>query len=84
MQTTTFAQAAENLTPEIYTALKQGIELGRWPNGQTLTKEQKGICLEAILRYEFAQGVPEEERTGYLKPKPKKDENAPTVGTYTP
>jgi len=76
----TFADMIEKMSPEIYTALKSGVELGRWPNGQPLTKEQKEISMEAVLRYEAQSSIPEEERVGYIAPKKKKpatNEEAP-------
>lgn len=68
----TFADMIEKMSPEIYTALKQGVELGRWPNGQALTKEQKEISMEAVLRYEAQSNIPENQRVGYIEPKKKK------------
>lgn len=76
----TFADMIEKMSPEIYTALKSGVELGRWPNGQPLTQEQKEISMEAVLRYEAQSSIPEEERVGYIAPKKKKsatNEEAP-------
>lgn len=68
----TFAEMINKMTPEIYQALKTGVELGKWPNGQPLTSEQREISMEAVLRYEVTTGIPEEERVGYIAPKPKK------------
>jgi len=68
----TFAEMIEKMTPEIYQALKSGVELGKWPNGQPLTSEQKEISMEAVLRYEVNMGIPEQDRVGYIEPKPKK------------
>lgn len=73
----TFADMIEKMNPEIYSALKSGVELGRWPNGQPLTKEQKEISMEAVLRYEANSNIPAEQRVGYIAPKKKKpDANA--------
>ena len=68
----TFAEMIEKMSPEIYTALKSGVELGRWPNGQALTVEQKEISMEAVLRYEAQSTTPEDQRVGYIAPKKKK------------
>jgi len=68
----TFAEMIEKMTPDIYQALKSGVELGKWPNGQPLTAEQRKISMEAVLRYEITAGIPEQERVGYIAPKPKK------------
>lgn len=67
-----FADMIEKMSPEIYTALKSGVELGRWPNGQVLTQEQKEISMEAVLRYEAQSNIPAEQRVGYITPKKKK------------
>ncbi|MHA7878167.1 MAG: YeaC family protein [Saccharospirillum sp.] len=62
-----FDDVAASLTPEVYQRLKESIELGRWPTGQALTREQKALCLEALLKYEVAQGIPETQRIGYIE-----------------
>lgn len=46
--------------------------LGRWPNGQALTKEQREISMEAVLRYEAKSSIPDNQRVGYIEPKKKK------------
>ncbi|TXR53876.1 DUF1315 family protein [Reinekea thalattae] len=61
-----FDELASNMTADIYQRLKESVELGRWPTGGELSKEQKALCLEAILKYEIAQQIPVEQRTGYL------------------
>jgi len=61
-----FEDAAQQLSPEIYDRFKQALELGKWPDGRSLSKEQKEICLQAVILYETAQGIPEHQRTGYV------------------
>ncbi|HKM14942.1 MAG TPA: DUF1315 family protein [Marinospirillum sp.] len=68
----TFIDMIEKMSPEIYTALKQGVELGRWPNGLVLTPEQREISMEAVLRYEAQSNIPDNQRVGYIEPKKKK------------
>ena len=70
-----FEDAAKSIDPEIYERFKQAIELGRWPDGRDLTREQKEICLQAVIVYEEAHSVPEKERVGYIDKsrKQKKD-----------
>ena len=58
---------AANLTPEVYQRLKQAVELGKWPNGDPLDREQKALCLEALMTYEVRNQVPEQERIGYIE-----------------
>jgi len=66
-----FIEVAKNLTPDVYEAFKKSLELGRWPDGRQLTGEQKAICLDAIIAYENASDMPEEERVGFIaKDKP--------------
>lgn len=60
-----FIEAIENITPEIYENLKTAVELGKWSDGRKLTPEQKEICLGAMIAWEI-QNLPEDERTGYM------------------
>lgn len=62
------------LTPEIVVRFKTAIEIGKWPNGQLLTPEQREICMQAVLAWEFKH-LAEQERTGYIH-RPKKDDEA--------
>ena len=52
-----FEDAAKSIDPEIYERFKQAIELGRWPDGRDLTREQKEICLQMPLSHRGAVGV---------------------------
>ncbi len=75
-----FDQLAANMTPDIYSRLREAVELGRWPTGQKLTVEQKNLSLEAIIKYEISSDMPVELRTGYLSNQCKSDiETIPTV-----
>lgn len=62
-----FLDAIENITPEIYESLKLAVEIGKWPDGRKLTQEQKELSLQAMIAWEM-QNLPEEERTGYMGP----------------
>ena len=53
------------LDPEIVSRLKTAVEIGKWPNGVALTKEQRQICMQAVIAWE-AQNLPETERSGYI------------------
>ena len=61
-----FEHAAKNLTENAYQNLKQSLQLGKWPDGNPLSRKQKEICMDAIITYELANGIPEKERIGYL------------------
>ncbi|AOS96854.1 hypothetical protein AUP74_01406 [Microbulbifer aggregans] len=64
----TLQQLLDNLTPQIVGSLKRAIELGKWPNGQSLTDQQRSLCAEAVANWE-AKNVPAESRIGYVPPK---------------
>lgn len=62
---TDFIKMIDNINPEIYASLKLALEIGKWPNGNRLTREQQELTMMAIIAWE-QQNLPEEERTGYL------------------
>jgi uncharacterized protein YeaC (DUF1315 family) len=53
------------LNPEIVERLKTAVEIGKWPNGIALTKEQREICMQAVIAWEL-KNLPEEQRSGYI------------------
>ena len=53
------------LDPEIVSRLKLAVEIGKWPNGLALTKEQRQTCMQAVYAWE-AKNLPEAERSGYI------------------
>ncbi|MBK8969838.1 MAG: DUF1315 family protein [Hahellaceae bacterium] len=61
-----FKGAASQLAPEVVSRFRQALELGRWPDGRKVTPEQKQILMESVLLAEAAQGMPMEQRTGYI------------------
>lgn len=63
-----FDELIDRLTPEIYQQLKTAVEIGKWPNRQALRKEQRELCLQAVIAYE-KKFLSEKERTGYVPPK---------------
>lgn len=75
-----FEEIVKKLSPEVYESLKTGVELGRWPNGQALTTEQRQISMEAVIRYEVEQNIPVEQRVGYIAPKKPKQPEAAALG----
>lgn len=62
----TYDELVNSINPEIYASLKRAVELGKWPNGVALTKEQKENCLRAIIFYESKVDMPEDQRTGFI------------------
>ena len=53
------------LDPDIVGRLKTAVEIGKWPNGVALTKEQREICMQAVYAWEM-KNLPETERSGYI------------------
>lgn len=68
-----FEDAAKQLDPTLYERFKKALELGKWPDGRELTREQKEICLQTVIVYENAHDVPEKERVGYIDNAKKKN-----------
>lgn len=64
-----FQQLIDSITPEIYERLQRAVETGRWPNGETLTQEQREYSIQAVIAYDLKH-KPAHERTGYIPAKP--------------
>ena len=62
-----FQQLLNSITPEIYQQLQKAVEIGKWPDGRSISDEQRSLCMQAIMAYD--QRNPESERTGYGPPK---------------
>lgn len=60
------------LDETIVDRLRTAVELGKWANGVALTKEQREICMQAVLAWEFKH-LPEEQHTGYIDRGTKKE-----------
>ena len=63
------------LTPEIVVRFKTAIETSKWPDGRVLTQEQREICMQAVVAWEFKH-LPEDQRTGYIDRGTKKKDEA--------
>ncbi len=61
----TFEELLKAMTPEMHTAMKQAVELGKWPDGRRLSKEDKENCLQAVIAYDH-ENVATTERVGYI------------------
>lgn len=61
-----FQHLIKQMNPEVYQQLKQSLELSKWPNGASLTQQQKEICMEAVIAYEHTH-LTEDQRTGYVE-----------------
>lgn len=62
----TFEEIIQKIDPQIYKNLRTAIELGKWPDGRVLTREQKEISMQAVIYYEGKADIPESERIGFI------------------
>ena len=60
-----YQKLVKSMTPDVYENLKQAVELGKWPNGERLTPEQRQECLQAVIAWDSLH-KPEQERVGYI------------------
>jgi len=65
------------LTPEIVDRLRTAVEIGKWPNGDRLTPEQRATSMQAVLIWEMKH-LPENQRTGYIDKGKKEGEACDT------
>ncbi|TCK09604.1 YeaC family protein [Marinobacterium mangrovicola] len=61
-----FEKMIQAMTPEVYQSLKRAVELGKWPNGERLSQEQRETSLRAVIAYEHARNMPDAERVGFI------------------
>jgi len=61
-----FEKMIEAMTPDVYGALKRAVELGKWPNGERLSQEQRDTSLRAVIAYEHMREMPDDRRVGYI------------------
>lgn len=62
----TFENLIRGMNPQIYRNLRTALELGKWPDGRTLSEDQKSLCMEAVIWYENMHNVAAEDRVGYI------------------
>ena len=63
-----YADVLQSLDEATYRKLREALELGKWPDGKPLSREQKEVCMQAVIAWE-TQHVSPHERSGYLPPK---------------
>lgn len=73
MNEAVLARMLEVLTPDVVTNLRRAVELGKWPDGRRLTREQTETCLQAVIAWE-TKHLPETERSGYIAKEEKEGE----------
>ena len=60
-----YLDLVETMTPEVYSRLKRSVELGKWPDGRPLSREQRETCMQAIIAW-GDKHLPAEERVGFI------------------
>lgn len=60
------------LDENIVARLRTAVEIGKWPNGELLTAEQRQISMQAVIAWE-ANNLPATERSGYIDKGHKKE-----------
>ncbi|MFE8049918.1 YeaC family protein [Brenneria goodwinii] len=51
------------MTPEIYQRLATAVELGKWPDGVSLSAEQKENCLQMVMLWQSRHNKQAEHMT---------------------
>ncbi len=78
----TFNDVAAGLPKDQIDRMREALELGKWPDGQALTAEQRETTMAAVIAWE-TQHLSPEQRSGYLPPHPGRKKAAssriPTV-----
>jgi uncharacterized protein YeaC (DUF1315 family) len=65
------------LTPDIVDRLRTAVEIGKWPNGDRLTTEQRSTSMQAVIIWEM-KNLPDNQRTGYIDKGKKEGEACDT------
>jgi len=60
-----FNEFVSAITPEIYQNLKRAVETGKWPDGRTLSAEERETSMQAVIAYD-AKHQKEHDRIGQL------------------
>lgn len=60
-----YRRLIQNMTPQVYRSLKRAVELGKWPDGRPVTREQRQEAMQAIIAWGELH-LPEHERVGYI------------------
>ena len=55
----------EAMTPEVYQSLRRAVELGKWPDGRPVTREQREHAMQAIIAWGETH-LEATERVGYI------------------
>jgi len=79
-----YQKLIETMPEETYQNLKQAVELGKWPDGKALTREQRENTLQAVIAWGRLH-LPERDRVGHIDKKHKEGDvcDSPEETTLT-
>ncbi|MBK6581961.1 MAG: DUF1315 family protein [Gammaproteobacteria bacterium] len=60
-----FNDILQLITPEVHASLRRAVEIGKWADGNPLSREQRELCLQAVIAYE-QRHLEARQRTGYI------------------
>jgi uncharacterized protein YeaC (DUF1315 family) len=60
-----FEEILQIMTPEVHEGLRSAVETGRWPDGARLSREQRELCMQAVIAWD-ARHLPPEDRVGHI------------------
>jgi len=63
-----YLQLIDTMTPDIYQKLLRSVALGKWPDGNMLTSEQRANAMQAIIAW-GERHLAEPDRVGYIEKK---------------
>ncbi len=59
-----FEDLIASMSPEACDNMRRAVETGKWADGRVLTREQKELCLQAVIAWGM-QTLTEEQRHEY-------------------
>ena len=74
-----YQQMIESMTPEIYQNLRRAVEIGKWPDGQKLTPEQREKAMQAIIAW-GQRHLPKQDQVGFIDKGHKDGDNCDDSG----
>jgi uncharacterized protein YeaC (DUF1315 family) len=60
-----YQQMIRELSPQMVARLKRALELGKWPDGQSLNTAQREDTMQAVIAWD-AMHLPEGQRVGHI------------------
>ena len=60
-----YQQMIETMTPEMFQNLRRAVEIGKWPDGQKLTPEQRENAMQAVIAWGQCH-LSEQDQVGFI------------------